>query len=498
MTRKFLSVLLTLVILATALSACTGKSNEENAHKLVTEVTTEHATDTTGFKLSYTQADSLSPFISKTLNNQIVQTLVFDSLFVLDGNFEAQPSIATSYVYEDAKTLNVTIPSGIEFSNGSALTASSVVYSFEQAKYSPHWASLLSGIISATALSNTVVSFKLNYQNPAAHNLLTFAIANGDSDKNGFPIGSGRYVFAKENGTLHLEVNKKHKDFKPHFTKIPLINIPTAESIDNAINIGNISYAFRDMSSGGDVKMNCNKKAVNLTNLVYVGVNSNAGITSNKDIRRAISLAVDRDTIVKSAYRGYAKSATSPFHPNSMLGRESSIFGSTTDMAAAKLAIKQSGVEKERLKLDILVNKNKERFATAKLIKQQLEAVGFEVTVSEEKTSAYKSRVQYNNFDLYIGETRIPNDMNMLSFFSQDGSTKYGIDFENSDTVTTYRRFLNGKGEIGSFILSFSKEMPFIPLLYKQGMICYSRSLQGDMQGYADNYFSNIQDWHYN
>ena len=357
---------------------------------------------------------------------------------------------------------------------------------------------MLSGISSATALSSTVVSFKLNHQNPAAHNLLTFAIANGDSDKNGFPIGSGRYKFSKDNGAVYLTVNKKHADFNPHFTKIPLVNIPTAESIDNAINIGNISYAFRDMSSGGDVKMNSNKKAVNLTNLVYIGANSYLGITANKDIRRAISLAIDRDTIVKSAYRGYAKSATSPFHPNSKLGRESGIFASSTDLAAAKLAITQSGVEKDNLKLGLLVNKNAERTATAKLVKQQLEAVGFEVEITEMKAADYKTYVQYGRFDIYIGETRIPSDMNMLSFFGQSGSTRFGIDLQNSETAKNYKKYLNGKGEIGSFVLSFSQEMPFIPVVYRQGMICYSRSPQGDMQGYADNYFSNIQDWHYN
>ena len=357
---------------------------------------------------------------------------------------------------------------------------------------------MLSGINSATALSSTVVSFKLSYQNPAAHNLLTFAIANGDSDKNGFPIGSGRYVFGKANGSPYLSVNKKHADFKPHFTRIPLVNIPTAESVDNAINIGNISYAFRDMSSGGDVKMNCNKKAVNLTNLVYIGTNCNIGITANKDIRRAISLAVDRDTIVKSAYRGYAESATSPFHPSSKLGRDSAIFASTTDTAAAKLAIAQSGVDKDNLKINILTNNSRERVGAAKLIKQQLEAVGIKASITSVKTPEYKTYVKYGRFDIYIGETRVPNDMNLLSFFSQSGATRYGINLENSAAAKNYRRYLNGKGEIGSFVLSFSKETPFIPLLYKQGMICYSRSLQGDMQGYTDNYFSNIQDWHYN
>ena len=498
MTKKYLSVLFAMVIIFTAFSACSGHTDDGAVRTIITETTTEHLTDTTGFKLSYSQSDSLNPFKTKTLNNQIVETLVFDSLFVPDENFEAQPSIATGYAYEDDTTLSVTIPSGLVFSNGEALSASSVVYSFNEARYSPHWKNMLKGISSASEVSDTVVRFNLAYKNPNAHNLLTFAIANGDTDDNGYPIGSGRYKFGEGNGTVFLTANEKRDDFVPHFTKITLVNITSAESIDNAINIGNISYAFRDMSKGSDRKMQCSKKAVNLTNLVYLGVNENVGITKDKNIRRAISLAIERDTLVKSAYRGYARSATSPFHPHSKLGKQSSVFETTADLAAAKQAISLSEYKEKDLKLDILVNKNSERVAAAKLIKQQLEAAGFKVTINREKSNRYRYLVKSGQFDLYIGETRVPNDMNMRSFFSEGGSTRYGIKLSKSKTAKAYKRYLAGDSEIGDFVLSFSQEVPFVPLLYRQGMICYSKSLQGDMQGYAENYFSNIEDWYYN
>ena len=497
MTKRYLSVLLALVMIAAALTACAPRENA-NSHVLVTETTTELVTDTTGFKLSYSQSDSLDPFKTKTLNNQIVETLVFDSLFVPDENFEAQPSIATSYSYESDTALSVTIPSGIVFSDGKKLTANSVVHSFNEAKSSPHWKNTLGGISSATAVSDTVIRFSLAYKNPNAHNLLTFAVASSSTDKNGYPIGSGRYKFGEGDGTVYLTVNKKHGDFNPHFTKIPLVNITAEESIENAINIGNISYAFRDMSKGSEVKMQCTKKAVNLTNLVYIGINGYNGITANKDIRRAISLATDRNTIAKSAYRGYAKSATSPFHPSSKLGRQSAVFEAQADLAAARQAVSGSGYKEKDLKLDILVNTNRERVAAAKLIKQQLEAIGFKVTINREKSKVYRSKIRSRSFDLYIGETRLPYDMNMRCFFTKNGATRYGINLTSSKTAKTYNSYLSGKGEIGSFVLSFSQEMPFVPLLYRQGMICYSKSLQGDMQGYAENYFSNIEDWYYN
>ena len=39
--------------------------------------------------------------------------------------------------------------------------------------------------------------------------------------------------------------------------------------------------------------------------------------------------------------------------------------------------------------------------------------------------------------------------------------------------------------------------MPYIPLIYKKGMICYSKAMNGDMQGYYGNYFSNIDSWNF-
>lgn len=498
MTKRYLSLFLALILTTGIFSACSNGKERKNEHELVTRAETEIVTDTTGFKISYSQSDSLNPFESETLNNQIVQNLVFESLFVLDESLEAQPSIATSYNYTNPKTLSVTIQSGLRFSDGSELSADNIVYSFYEAKDSPHWKNSLKPIDSANAVSPNVVEFHLAYANPNAHNLLTFAVAKSKSDKKGYPIGSGRYKFGEGDGMVFIEVNEQKTDFKPRFTKIRLINITSAESIDNAINIGNISYAFRDLSDTSNTKMQCSKKAVNLNNLVYIGMNGSAGITKNENIRKAISLAIDRDTLVKSAYRGYAKPAKSVFSSVSSLGKQTAIFSSNADSSAAKQAITQSGYKNSELKIEILTNNNKSRAAAARLIKQQLETVGFKVSINIEKNKTYLSKVKSRSFDIYIGETKIPNDMNLNSFFSSSGATHYGINLKKSKTAKAYNKYLSGKNEIGAFILSFSQEMPFVPLLYKQGMICYSKSLHGDMQGYVDNYFSNIQDWYYN
>ena len=495
MTKKHLAIFLAVVIVAVSFSSCAGGGNKIVKKKV--ETTVHAAIDTSSFRLSYSQSDSLDPFKTETLNNQVVQDLVYDSLFRLDENYEAQPLVAESYSYPTPEKLQVKIKSNVKFSDGSVCTSENIEYSFKAAKDSPHWQNTLGGIKSVTAETADTVTFKLKNANPEAHKLLTFAIAKKNENKDGFKDGTGRYKFTKAEGGVVLVKNSYYQNFSPRFTKINLVNITSSESIENAINIGNISYAFRDLSDGSKTKIAAAQKTVNLNNLVFLGIYSKGGITQNAKIRQAINLAVDRDILVKSAYRGYATASKSIYNPATKLAKQTELFATTANVAAAKQAVAASGYEKEKLKILLVSDNTEGKQATARLVKQQLEAVGFTVNLKIEKKAAYKDRVQDGYYDIYVGETKLSGDMNLNGFFKEGGNLSYGIDLEGK-SAKAYNSYLKGKSEIGKFVLSFGEEMPFVPLLYRKGMICYTKSLQGDMQGYDGNYFSNIQDWYYN
>lgn len=496
MAKKIISFVLAIVLVVTVFAGCSVKNSDNQSSNEIVQ-TTKKVTDNTNFKLSYTQSDSLDPFKAETQNNQVLSSLVFESLFNLDENYEVITNIATSYEYVDGKTLKVAFNPNVTFSNGSAVTGDDIVYSFNAAKKSPAYKNSLKYIGSASSSSESTVTFYLKKANPNAVNLLTFPIASTKDDKNGYPIGSGRYKYEKLDGKTVLKA-VKNNDFNPYITTINLVNIAAADSIDNAVNIGNISYAFRDLSSSVSKRMTCAKKLVNMNNLVYIGVNSMAGITSNAQIRKAISLACDRITFAKSAYNGYAEPATSPFNPKAKLAQNIKIFSSEADADTAKQEIAQSGIGADKLKLKILVNKNNNRTAVASLLKNQLEAVGFSVTIDEQKTKEYTRKVKNVEFDLYIGEVKLSDDMCLYPFFDdKDGGVRYGIDNQNLTCDDLYSAYLSGENDLGKFILSFNEEMPYIPLVYKKGMICYTKAMNGDMQGYYGNFFSNIDTWNF-
>lgn len=494
MAKKIIAVIMA-AIAAVSLAGCSAQEETGGAENpAVIEKGTVISEDTTTFKLSYTQSDSLNPLEARTLNNQVLSQLVFESLFDVDDNFKADLNIASSYEYTSPNELKVGITAGLTFTDGGTLTADDVVSSFDAAKDSAYWGSSLTAIGSCRAVSQTELVFRLEEPDPYAHNLLVFPIVSSDSGGN-YPVGNGRYYYADENGETVLKANPTNS-FKPHITVIHLENIASDDSIDNAVNIGNISFAFRDLSSNTSTKMTANKRLVNMNNLVYIGINNKSGITANPEVRKAISLAIDRETLARSAYGGFAQPATGVFNPQFELS-QTELFSAQGDPEAAKQLLSAGGVS--NASLSVLVNSsNKERLACAKLIEQQLEEAGFSVTLVQEADNAkYLQRVQSESFSLYIGETKIPPDMSLGTFFSEDGAAHYGMDVKNSASAQIWGRYMSSQAQLGSLLLEFADEIPFIPVVYRKGMICFTKTMNGDVQGSYYDCFANIEDWYF-
>ncbi len=151
------------------------------------------------------------------------------------------------------------------------------------------------------------------------------------------------------------------------------------------------------------------------------------------------------------------------------------------------------------LSLSILVNSsNTERLTCAKLIKQQLEEAGFSVSITEESdNNRYYDMIQKEQFSLYIGEIKLSPDMSLYPFFDENGTAHFGIDTNTSQTAALYNSYIEGQEELGSFLISFSDEMPFIPLLYRKGMICFTKAMNGNVEGTLNDCFINIENWYF-
>lgn len=490
MTKKIMALILALLMLF-SLSAC-GDSPEDPE---VTESPSgEPVSDPEMIiqtKLAYSSIDSLSPFTVESAVNSRLMALLYDGLFTVDASYTASPALAQGCAGA-AQTLNITLDISKKFSDGSAVSADDVIYSFEKAKESPVYAQRLRNFVSVTSSNSSNLIFTLEHPDVYAVNCLTFPVVKKGSDED-TPIGSGRYKLVKSGSRLLLLQNVYHDHFTPSITCIELTEIKNSSVTSSSLEIGNTCFSFNDLSSGSYSRVNAVTVDVLMNNLVFLSVNTENEALAVPEVRQAISAAINRAEIATSAYQGHAKPAVTPFNPD--WSEVSSVSSEVNADPAALLAAE--GVNVKSKTFSLLVNSdNKFKTETAHLIASALTAAGMETVVNEMNTESFAYAAKRGNFDFCINEVRLTANMDLTDLF-MGGECAPGLTYAaQAKSFERYEQLRNGDCEIMDFINAFSAELPFIPLFYRYASACYTNSLDLCKTTCNDNdVFSNIESW---
>lgn len=529
-TKRIVAIALSLALLLSLCSCGGGKSVIDTISNLGKK---EHEPiDEIDFTVPYMRADSLDPYKLTDSMNRYVSGLIYDSLFDVDSSFKEKAVIADSYSISD-KTLTVKIKSGLKFTDNTPLTSKDVVYSFDNAKDSLSYASYLENISQAQADGDYSVVFTLvSHDSSEAANLIFPIIKDGSYDEpdssdaqtdnddeesttassdSGYtskiPVGSGRYTFVADSENKYLQYNKSRLGgYSPEYAKIGLVDISASESFSSLFDMKKIDFYCDNFDDGKYTKFTKICNTVNFTNLVYLGINSNNSVLSDSKVRRAIALALDRTELASVSFAGCAIATALPFNPSyfKLNGCTLPTLSQKTDNAVSLLedvgykSISESGIrylDGNSMSFTLLVNsENDFRRSLARGIQQALERVNIEITINEVSYSEYSSEIASGNFDLYIGETELPNNFALTRFFSTTGGLRYGIS-EKSETSRVYDEYLSGKKDIQSLIGAFSDEMPFVPIAFRQGITVNSDTITNEIKTTPGDCFANINEW---
>lgn len=511
-TKKATIIFLCVSLLLSVLCACkkTPVQNESTTAASQSEQTTE-STTASGIKqnavIGYYSSDTLNPFKTKSQTNKTVATLLYDSLFRVNENYEAVPSIASS-IEIDGKKVTVSIKDGLSFSDGNAISASDVAYSFVLAKSSPLYSASLSNVASCTDSGDTLI-FTLSVPDAYVAACLDFPIVEKSSGKKELPTGSGRYSAKKKNGEYVLTASENGSSEEIMEQKqITLRDISSTENQIYLLRTGALSCYYDIDGEKSNIKTDAGVSKVTLNNLVFLGINSESEIFSNQKARQALYCLIDKDEIAASAYDSMAKSAFCVFNPNwskcSVLKNESTAADSVSAASLFDEAgfVLQSSSGKNRLTSDgslaslkLIVNKEDERkVKAAKLIAARLEKAGFSVQSSELDFEDYEAALEENDFDLYVGEVKLSKNMDLSVFFSSAGKANFGIDLD-SPLCDAYFDFKEGKIDISTFENVFKEEVCFVPLCYRVGAVYYSRALSFEGSPNESDIYANIYSW---
>ncbi len=442
-------------------------------------------------KFAYTKADTLNPFTCKTTANLQILGLIYDGLYSLDKNYEPVPVIAKSSIVSGT-TVNVTL-NDVYFSDGTKVTANDIISSFDSAKFSASYAARLDNFSGANISASNMVVFTLKTPDPYALSCLTFPIVKSSSSKDS-PIGSGRFKIEKSGESLYLIVNSKKANFNPSIKTIMLVPVRSSESLESSVEIGNTAFNYNDLSNGTYSRINAETVEMGINNMVYLGFNQSSAILSSPEIRRAINLAIDRSEITSTAFQGHARAAYAPFNPDWYALSSKDLIISKNITKAAEL-IATSGVDITAAEISLLVNAdNQFKLETGIFIEEYLKALGFKVNLKKYSTEYYTEAVNLGSYDLYIGEVRLSNNMNLSPMFSADGAVNYGISPDGT-AAKRYSQLLSGGCELMDFINTFNENPPFLPLCFRNAAVSYANSLQNCYGCCDGDVFADIENW---
>ena len=506
--KKIVPIIL-LIVLALGVLAAVIKTRTEPPVENPTDissVTLPEEKNEAEIKLGYFKEKSLNPYKTSSTLNRNLSTLIYDSLFVIEDDFSALPLIAESFTNEGNK-LTVKINSDIYFSDGSLLTTADVAYSFRIAKDNEFYSKRLSNFNTAVKGDESVI-FTMQHSDIYAESNLVFPIIKLGSAGDKYPLGSGRYKIKKSGGNLYLKAN----EYSTHGEEMTTSTLKlTPISADKAelylLQTGDLTTYFDDLSSGSFTKINANMVRVPLNNMVYLGINGNNKFLKDNAVKKAIELCTDKSTICDGIYGGYCRRADSLFNPDWYLSKahetkesEFSVIKAgevleETDYVYAYKKNKFRSKNFDFLKLRFIVNEeNKLRVETSKHIAKNLRSAGFDISLQKLSFDEYQTAIKSGSFDLYLGEIVLSPGMDLSVFFSSDGELSAGVGA--SRTVSdAYFDFVSGAVDFSTFNQVIAHEKPIIPICYRDGMICFSRSLS--YEGTVNHYdlYKNVYSW---
>lgn len=431
-----------------------------------TEVKAPKAADQS-FSLYYDADGCLNPVRAKSSDNMQFWSLVFDSVFIVDEDFNVYSEVVTEVKTEDYIWWVFTVDTTIPFSDGSTMTAADVVYSIQRAQQTSYYGKRLDIIYGITAISADTFAVTTKYANSQFPSLLNIPIVKRDTFFSDIPVGSGPFMFSPGGNRLDLFVGNRHA------LEMPVSTIYLKGCADISEKIRSFENATLDVVTNDPTGMynlgygsNNEKRYYDTSNMHYIGFNMDSKYFMTYPARRAVNYLLDRDYVVNQLMNSCGVATTVPVHPKSRLYNEQYAAGLRFDPTKAEALFESADVADydndgalEMLVTGIVVeldirfivnNDSSVKVEAARRLCEELNALGITTTLRELNWTDYITALENGDYDMYYGEIRLTPDWNLIELFRprekwEEGMPFPGINYGNvKDTafVTLYETYL--------------------------------------------------------
>ncbi|HWB36771.1 MAG TPA: ABC transporter substrate-binding protein, partial [Rugosimonospora sp.] len=261
-------------------------------------------------------------------NDSFFTELAYQPLIVRRSDGSLQPGLATSWAYDDASNTSLTLHlrDGVRFSDGSTLSAQTVVDHFAYVQRSAGQLAPLFAGDTFTATGPLTVRITTPKPNPDLPTLLTQddvvgGVISPDALKDPAKLGTQTFGAGPYQLDPAQTVTGDHYTYLPnpnyydkasvHWKRVVIRVITNTQSILNALTTGQVDVAVGDQTTLAAAKQA--GLTVTMTPLLWVGVTladragTKAPPLADVRVRQALNYATDRSAIAGGIYPGNGK-----------------------------------------------------------------------------------------------------------------------------------------------------------------------------------------------
>jgi peptide/nickel transport system substrate-binding protein len=319
------------------------------------------------------EQDTLNPFLTITVQGRLMSRMIYSYLVELNETLVPEPMLAKSWtVSADGLTWTYSLAENAKWSDGTPLKASDVKFTLEFIK-SRNISAFLSLVSSISSIAtNGDYGVTVVYKSPVASVLGDMCqipivpehIWDNFTTKdevlafpNSNPVGSGAFKFVSwEKATsVVLDANKDYWGTAPHIDRVVFQFYANAETLVNALRSGQIDLIGKELPPSSVAVLSKDTQIrVSLNTDLYfrhitINCGQNGGPNSGNptlwdvNVRRALSMAVDKQYLVDNIQFGTVEAGSTIVQKAASYWWNPNVVQFKFDIAAANKLLNDSG-----------------------------------------------------------------------------------------------------------------------------------------------------------
>ena len=348
------------------------------------------------------EPSTLDPQARDDGSERAVSDNVYEALMARDPDGMLVPGLAAADpVQIDETTWEFTLREGVAFHNGEPFNADAVVYSVERViapEFNSEQMSYYASIIGAEAVDEYTVRILTDGADPILPSRMYWMkmvppTYGDDAEFAAHPIGTGPYKFVDwmRGSEITLEANADYWGGEPEIDSVTYRFIAEPGARLAGLMAGELDVITNLLPEF----VNTVPNAVTVKGLEtsVIVLSTENPVTSNPNVREALNIAIDRESLAANIFGGYAEPARGQLVNPAAFGFNEALEAYPYDPEAAKALIESSGAAGQTISLVGQAGRWLKDREQLEAVASYWQATGLNVNVEIEEWGAYLTRL---------------------------------------------------------------------------------------------------------